>query len=108
VGAAIAGSSLGEIVKKSVFVVLMCAVVALPVAAQSTSSAAAQDSVAEKGKMLIAANGARLGAVYRVRPDGCPQLIIDGRMVTVPANTISMVDGKLTTSLSKSQVLQLH
>jgi hypothetical protein len=98
---------LGEIVKKSLFVVLVCAVVALPVAAQSTSSAAAQSAV-EKGKMLVASNGARLGAVYRVGPDGAAQIIIDGRMVTVPSGTISVVDGKLTTSLSKSEVLALH
>jgi hypothetical protein len=35
-------------------------------------------------------------------------VIIDGHMVSVPANTISNTDGKLTTSLTKSQVLALH
>ena len=92
--------------KKSWLVVVMCAFV-LPAAAQGPSDAAAA-SVAEKGKMLVAANGARLGAVYRVGPDGSAQVIIDGRMVTVPANTLSSVDGKLTTSLTKSQVLSLR
>lgn len=92
--------------KKSWLVVVMCAFV-LPAAAQGPSDAAAA-SVAEKGKMLVAANGARLGAVYRVGPDGSAQVIIDGRMVTVPANTLSSVEGKLTTSLTKSQVLALH
>jgi hypothetical protein len=91
-------------VKKSWLVIVMCAFV-LPAAAQGPPEAA---SVAEKGKMLVAANGARLGAVYRVGPDGSAQLIIDGRMVAVPANTLSSVDGKLTTSLTKSQVLALH
>lgn len=90
--------------KKSWLVIVMCAFV-LPAAAQAPSDAAA---VAEKGKMLVAANGARLGAVYRVGADGSAQLIIDGKMVTVPANTLSSVDGKLTTSLTKSQVLALH
>ena len=89
--------------KKSWLVLLMCAVV-LPVAAQEAASA----SVAEKGKMLMAANGARLGAVYRVGPDGAAQIIIDGKMVAVPANTLSTVNGKLTTSLTKSEVLALH
>jgi hypothetical protein len=93
-------------VKKSWLAVVMCAFI-LPAAAQGTSEAAAA-SVAEKGKMLIAANGARLGAVYRVGADGAAQIIIDGRMVTVPANTLSSADGKLTTSLTKSQVLALH
>jgi hypothetical protein len=77
----------------------MCASVAVP--------ALAQQAVAEKGKMLVASNGARLGAVYRVGADGSAQLIIDGKMVTVPANTLSLVDGKLTTSLSKNEVLAL-
>jgi hypothetical protein len=35
-------------------------------------------------------------------------MIIDGKLVTVPASTLSSVDGKLTTSLSKSQVLALN
>jgi hypothetical protein len=93
-------------VKKSWLVIVMCAFV-LPAAAQGPSDAAPA-SVAEKGKMLVAANGARLGSVYRVGADGSAQLIIDGRMVSVPANTLSSVDGKLTTSLTKSQVLSLH
>ena len=58
--------------------------------------------------MLTAANGTRLGAVYRVGPDGSAQIIIDGKLVTVPANTISITNGKLTTSLTKSEVLALR
>jgi hypothetical protein len=93
-------------VKKSWLVLVMCAFV-LPAAAQGTSDAPAA-AVAEKGKMLIAANGTRLGAVYRVGPDGSAQIIIDGKLVTVPANTISIANGKLTTSLTKSEVLALR
>jgi hypothetical protein len=93
-------------VKKSWLAIVMCAVV-LPAAAQGTSESASAP-VAEKGKMLISANGARLGAVYRVGPDGAAQIIIDGHMVAVPANTLSKVDGKLTTSLTKSEVLALR
>ena len=70
-------------------------------------SAIAQEGVATEGKMLVAANGARLGAVYRVTGDGSAQLIVDGKMVTVPASTLSVVDGKLTTSLSKSDLRKL-
>lgn len=85
--------------KKLWFVALLCAA-AVP--------AMAQQAVAEKGKMLIAANGARLGAVYRVSSDGSAQVIVDGKMVTVPASTLSASDGKLTTSLSKNEVLALR
>jgi hypothetical protein len=45
--------------------------------------------------------------VYRVTGDGSAQLIVDGKLVTVPASTLSVVDGKLTTSLSKSEVRKL-
>lgn len=93
--------------KKSWLVLVMCAFV-LPAAAQGTSDAPAAAAVAEKGKMLTAANGTRLGAVYRVGPDGSAQIIIDGKLVTVPANTISITNGKLTTSLTKSEVLALR
>jgi hypothetical protein len=86
-------------VKKSWVVVAMVACASL--------SAMAQDAVAQEGKMLVASNGARLGAVYRVTGDGSAQLIVDGKMVTVPASTLSVVDGKLTTSLSKSEVRKL-
>jgi len=97
----------GESVKKSWLGFVMCAFI-LPAAAQAQSEAVAPAAGAEKGKMLIAANGSRLGVIYRVGPDGSAQVIIDGRMVAVPANTISAADGKLTTSLTKSQVLALH
>jgi hypothetical protein len=93
-------------VKKSWLSLMVCAFV-LPAFAQGSSDAASA-SVAEKGKMLIAANGARLGSVYRVNPDGSAQIIIDGKLVNVPANTLSKADGKLTTSLTKSEVLALH
>jgi hypothetical protein len=101
-----------SLVKKSWLAMVMCAFI-LPAAAQAApdapaASAAPTAPVAEKGKMLVAANGARLGAVYRVGPDGSAQIIIDGKLVTVPANTISIADGKLTTSLTKSEVIALH
>jgi hypothetical protein len=93
-------------VKKSWLGLVMCAFV-LPAAAQAPAESASA-SAAQKGKMLVTANGSRLGVIYRVGPDGSAHVIIDGRMVAVPANTISAADGKLTTSLTKSQVLALH
>jgi hypothetical protein len=94
-------------VKTSWLVALTCALVTLTAAAQGASSETAA-AVAEKGKMLVASNGARLGTVYRVGADGSAQIIIDGKLVSVPASTLSSVDGKLTTNLTKSEVLALH
>jgi hypothetical protein len=82
--------------------------VALMLALASLSAVAQDGQVATEGKMLLAANGSRLGAVYRVTGDGSAQIIVDGKMVTVPANTLSVADGKLTTSLSKADIRKLR
>jgi hypothetical protein len=96
-------------VKRSWSILLMCvfATVAFVAQVPSTTEAASTAAVAVKGQMLMGANGARLGTVSRVTADGSAQILIDGKMVTVPATTLSMVGGKLTTSLSKSEVLAL-
>jgi hypothetical protein len=90
--------------KSSWIVAAACALVAVTAVAQDSPSAA----LAAKGQVLVAANGSRLGAVYRVASDGSVQMIIDGKMITVPAATLSSSEGKLTTSLTKSEVLALH
>ena len=94
--------------RTSWLVALTCALATFTAAAQNSSSAAATAAVVEKGKMLVSSNGSRLGTVYRVGPDGAAQIIIDGKLVSVPAATLSTVDGKLTTSLSKSEILALR
>ncbi|VWX54102.1 hypothetical protein [Novosphingobium sp. 9U] len=55
------------------------------------------------GQMLYS-NGARLAPIYRVNAEGNPQIILAGKLVTVPASTITSVGGKVTTSLSKKEV----
>ena len=96
--------------KRSWSVGLLCLLATVAAAAPATWSAEAGSAavVAEKGKMLVASNGARLGLVYRVGADGSAQIIVDGKLISVPAATLSNVDGKLTTSLTKSEVLALH
>jgi hypothetical protein len=88
--------------------VSMCAFATVTVAAADSPSpeAAAVTSTA-KGKMLVGADGGRLGIVSRVNADGV-QIILDGKLITVPSSTLSNVNGKLTTSLSKSAVLSLN
>jgi len=97
-------------VKKSWLVALMCAFAAVTAVAENqpspeTGTAAVASS---KGKMLVTANGARLGPVYRVGADGAAQIFIDGRLVSIPVATLSSANGRLTTSLSKSEVLSLN
>jgi hypothetical protein len=107
-------------VKRSSVLLSLCAFVTLSgtafagdafnVSPSQTSSpeGTAAPASAVKGSMLISANGSRLAQVYRVGPDGSAQIIIDGKLVTVPAASLSMSGGKLTTSLTKAEVLALH
>ena len=91
--------------KRFLFVSMLSVFAALT--AVSAEAGTEGSAVATKGTMLFAADGGRLGPVYRVGSDGAAQLIIDGKMVSVPAATISSKDGKLTTSLKKSEVIGL-
>jgi hypothetical protein len=67
------------VVKKSWLGLVVCAFV-LPAAAQAPADASAAPAAAAA----------------------------DGKLVNVPANTLSIADGKLTTSLTKSEVLALR
>jgi hypothetical protein len=58
------------------------------------------------GKMLYSANGSRVASVYRVSSDGRVQVIIDGKLITIPNATLSEVNGKTTTSLTKVELLR--
>jgi hypothetical protein len=92
------------------FTVLAIAAVAAPVVAYAADDSATVRSEAaapvqvSAGKMLYAANGFRLAPIYRVTSEGNPQVILDGKLVTVPASTLSDVAGKVTTSLTKKDI----
>lgn len=60
----------------------------------------------DAGKMLYSAAGTRIASVYRVSAEGNPQVIIDGRLITVPSATLSQANGKLTTSLTKRDLIR--
>ena len=70
----------------------------------ATEAAAPVNVIA--GKTLYGANGNRIAAVYRVAADGRVQVILDGKLITVPNSTLSEVNGKVTTSLTKSELLR--
>lgn len=89
----------------------------LAVAAMLPQVAAADDAVQMssavnatefKGKMLYGPTGERLAAVYRVTPDGAAHIILNGQLVGIPASTLTAVDGKLSTSLTKRDILTSH
>lgn len=60
-------------------------------------ASASADSIATKGQVLYDSNAARVAAVIKVNDDGSVSIILDGKVVTVPANTLSIVDGHLPT-----------
>jgi hypothetical protein len=93
-------------VLKTILATLILSAAALPAVAQDAPASPTSLTASARGKMVIASDGARLAPVFRVASDG-PQIILDGRMVTIPANTVSMAGGKLTTSLTKGQVIAL-
>jgi hypothetical protein len=71
---------------------------------RAATDAAAGAVAVNAGKMLYASNGQRIAAIYRVTSEGNPQVILNGKLVTVPASTLSDVNGKVTTSLSKQEL----
>jgi len=89
-------------VKKFLLGALIAATAIVPVAAQPAAASTAVKVTATKP--LFDSQGKRVGNVYRVATDGSPQLIIDGKLITVPVSTLSEVEGKLTTSLTKKQI----
>ena len=70
----------------------------------ASADAAAPAVSVNPGKMLYGANGQRIAAIYRVTSEGNPQVILNGKLVTVPASSLSDVSGKVTTSLSKAEL----
>ncbi|MEJ5976876.1 hypothetical protein WG901_09545 [Novosphingobium sp. PS1R-30] len=79
-------------------------VVGAPVAVLAQAPAAAP--ALTTGKMIYTSAGQRLAPVYRVNAAGDAQIILNGKLVTIPASTLSEAEGKLTTSLSRKEVSQ--
>ena len=75
---------------------------------QAASDTVAPAVKATAGKMLYSADGRRVASIYRVNAEGAPQVIIDGKLITVPATSLSEVGGKVTTTLSKSDLLRVR
>ena len=89
--------------KKILGLMILAAAAALPTVAHAQEQAPAA-AHATPGKMLYSADGKRIAAVYRVQPDGSPQVILSGKLVTVPASTLTVEGDKLTTRLTRTQL----
>jgi hypothetical protein len=81
---------------------------AVPAALHAADGTQAASTVtATVGKMIYGANGQRIAAVYRVTQSGAVQVILDGKLITVPASSLSEASGKVTTSLTKTELRRL-
>lgn len=90
-------------------IVIAAALFAVSAPAFAEDAAPAAEVVrATTGATLRDATGLRVGKVSRVLADGSVQIIYGQKFVVVPATTLSMVDDKLVTSLSKREVAKLR
>jgi uncharacterized protein YdeI (BOF family) len=93
---------------KTAYVSIILAALAMsPVSAvaQGNDGAAA---VATKGKTLYGSDGKRIAVIYRVEADGAVDVILEGKLVKVPASTVTVDGGKASTNLTKAQLLGAH
>ncbi|MFM6931967.1 MAG: hypothetical protein ACKOUT_06970 [Novosphingobium sp.] len=58
------------------------------------------------GKALYSAKGSRIAAIYRVTHAGAVQVILEGKLITVPGDTLSQDNGKVVTTLTKAELLK--
>lgn len=71
---------------------------------REVASASAPAVAVTAGKMLYGPDGNRLASVYGVTAAGDVQIILNSRLLTVAATTLSEVNGKVTTSLTKKEI----
>lgn len=76
-----------------------------PAVAQSVDSA--QPVAAKRGSTVYDSTSTRLGSVLAVRKDGAVVITFRSDTVTLPATSLSVVGGKLTTSLTRAEVAKL-
>jgi hypothetical protein len=89
----------------------MAAILAISSVSASVFAAEAAPSAGvsvHTGLMLYDSSGHRVASVYRVTAEGNPQVVLDGKLITVPATTLSEANGKVMTSLSKSELHNTH
>ena len=57
-----------------------------------------------EGQMIYGADGGRIAPIYHVLPNGSVQVILSGKLVTIPAANLSVVNGKATSGKSKADL----
>lgn len=79
---------------------------AIETAAPPAEAAAALERAPREGEVLRDTGARIVGKVYRVQPSGAVLAIVNRETVRIPADTLSIVNGKLVTSLTKAEALK--
>ena len=80
---------------------------ATPVSAAETAAAATNSVLVEAKDRLYDADGKRVAQVYRVSDNGDVLVIYKRELRRIPAATLSNNDGKVMTSLTRSDIRKL-
>ncbi len=80
--------------------------IAEPAFANETAAPPALERAPRQGEVLRDTGGRQIGQVYKVQPSGAVLAIVNRETVRIPADTLSIVDGKLVTTLTKSEALK--
>ncbi len=70
----------------------------------AAAEAAASPVSVSAGRMIYGSNGQRIAAAYRVTANGTVQVILNGKLVNIPASTLSEANGKVSTTLTKAEL----
>lgn len=89
--------------------ILLASVFALSLpsgAAHAQDGAATETRTPRVGEVVRDSKARVLGRVHKVQPDGTTLVIVGGRVVPLPASTLSFNGDKLVTTLTKGEALQ--
>ena len=77
---------------------------AVGVDAPATAATASAPVKVAVGRMVYDPAGKTIATIYSVSSKGSPIVMLDGKLLTVPVATLTMVKNKLTTSLTAKEL----
>ncbi|MFM5906359.1 MAG: hypothetical protein ACKOPO_02020 [Novosphingobium sp.] len=91
---------------KIVSIALAATLAGISIAPVAVNAQETAPAAAVAGKALYSAKGSRVAAIYRVTQAGAVQVILEGKLITVPNASLSEENGKLVTSLTKAELIR--
>lgn len=75
---------------------------------RAATDASAAPVAVSVGRMIYGGNGQRIAPAYRVTSEGTVQVILNGKLVNIPASSLSEANGKVATTLTKAELSRLR